>query len=332
MVLFICKKNEIYGGLSYCRRSSGLWNSARYTVEALNHAGVLADLVEVTDNNDIDAVVTKFKPDKVVIEALWVVPEKFDVLMNLHPKVQWFIHMHSNIPFLALEGIAMSWLAGSAYRGVKVIANSKEAFEALKPLIESKLIWLPNCYETRHRPSVEKSPGRVLDVACFGAIRPLKNQLIQALAALKYARSEKKRLRFHINATRCETGGDPILKNLIQLFSINCRDADLVCHPWYEPEDLKKVLRDMDIGMQVSLSETFNVVTADYVSAGLPVAVSDEVSWVSKYSTCNPSDINSIVDCMDTAWRWRILIHWNQYLLNRFADHAADEWVHWALN
>lgn len=37
----------------------------------------------------------------------------------------------------------------------------------------------------------------------------------------------------------------------------------------------------MDMGTQVSLTETFNIVTADFMSCGVPVVVSEEVEWMS---------------------------------------------------
>jgi hypothetical protein len=59
-----------------------------------------------------------------------------------------------------------------------------------------------------------KAEDQFLDVACFGAIRPLKNQLMQGVSAIRCAESIHKTLRFHINASRAEQKGDNVLKNL----------------------------------------------------------------------------------------------------------------------
>lgn len=146
-IQFILKKNETYSFTHYCRRSSGLWNSVSFVSRALSIAGFEGvEQVEVGDNNDIDREVTRFKPDVVIIEALWVVPEKFDVLKKLHPKVKWFVHMHSGLPFLALEGIAMEWLIGYDDRGVGIIANSPDTFDAFNILAPGAVKFLPNIY------------------------------------------------------------------------------------------------------------------------------------------------------------------------------------------
>ena len=55
----------------------------------------------------------------------------------------------------------------------------------------------------------------------------------------------------------------------------------------------------MDVCLQVSFSETFNIVTADAVSCGVPVVVSKEISWVaSKYfaDPTNAADITAKIE------------------------------------
>ena len=101
-VLFICKIRSNFYGPSF-----GLINSCRFIANALEANGVEAKVVPVVDNSDIDREVHKFKPTHVFIEALWVVPSKFEELIPLHPKKKWFVRIHSKVPFLANEGMAM---------------------------------------------------------------------------------------------------------------------------------------------------------------------------------------------------------------------------------
>ena len=83
-VLFILKSGCGYGHWSH--KSSGLFNSASACAQMLEDDGIPSKVVEVVDNNCIDREVHKFRPTHVIIEALWVVPEKFSVLSKLHPK------------------------------------------------------------------------------------------------------------------------------------------------------------------------------------------------------------------------------------------------------
>src|SRR5574339_131410 len=104
-VLFICKIRSSFYGPSF-----GLINSCRFIANALEANDIKAKVVSVVDNSDIDREVHKFKPTHVFIEALWVVPSKFEELIPLHPKIKWFVRIHSKVPFLANEGMAMHWL------------------------------------------------------------------------------------------------------------------------------------------------------------------------------------------------------------------------------
>lgn len=332
-ILFICKKNENYGFVCYTKKTSGLFNSTRFIVQSLQSKGVNAKIIEVDDNNDIDREVHKFKPHVVVIEAFWVVPEKFDVLKKLHPHVKWFCHLHSDIPFLALEGIAMEWAFAYLTKGVKLIANSVDLYVSLRSILETKdIFYLPNVYLSKPRePRFIEFPDAVqekqaIDIACFGAVRPLKNQLLQAIAAIEFAKTMEKPLRFYINATRIETGGQPVLKNLRSLFA-NTENADLIEMPWMEPEEFITILnQQMDIGMQVSLTETFNVVTADYITAGLPFVCSPIISWVSSRNMAAVDSVIDIVSTMQRVWQNARLVKRNQNLLLDFAREAGDDW------
>lgn len=332
-IQFILKRNLNYNFTSYCRRSSGLWNSTRFIVEGLAARGVHAEIIEVHDGNDIDREVIRFAPDVVVIEALWATPAKMKELLSLHRHRgrKWFIHMHSGLPFLAQEGISMEWLSAYPKLGVGVLANSPETYDAFRSILPSDHVYyIPNVYIPEFRKPVRKRENaQRFDIGCFGAIRPMKNQLAQAIAAIRFSEEHDRSCHFHINGSRIEVGGSPVLKNLIALFEAHPRHK-LIQHDWMEPEVFIDRLHDqVDIGMQVSLTETFNVVTADYVTAGLPVVVSSEVPWASSLNYADFDDISDIVRVMNRAWTYRLLIRWNQHLLHEASCSAQESWFLW---
>ena len=301
-VLFILKKRQT-SHTGYASVSSGLLNSAKFVSDMLNKNGIESHLVEVNDNNCIDREVTKFKPTHVIIEALWVVPQKFEVLTKLHPNVQWIIRLHSDISFLANEGIAIEWIYEYLkYDNVKVSSNDSETNFNFELLTNREFVYLPNYYPVgffnRNKPKPDTK--KVINVGCFGAVRPLKNQLIQAVAALDYADTYGKKLKFHINTQRIEGRGEPVLKNLRALFENNPKH-ELVEHGWLSHDEFIDLVQTMDIGLQVSFTETFNIVSADFVNNNIPVVTSNEVEWVSPIYFANPSKANSIVSRMRRA-------------------------------
>ena len=224
-ILFILKSRESDWGYSGSKES-GLSNSVRFVVEMLNENGIEAKAVEVPDNNCIDREVTSYKPTHVIIEAFWVVPEKFDVLKPLHPNVKWIVRDHSDTPFAANEGILFGWTIDYLRRGVEVMCNSLRAITDMAILAISdgidpcNVTYGPNVYPVPRLCDMQPHERRndVVNIGCFGAIRPLKNHMTQAIAAIAFAKSIGAKLRFHINATRVEGGGNPILKNLRQVF------------------------------------------------------------------------------------------------------------------
>lgn len=345
-ILFIVKRREDYSDhCSYSKQgvSTGLWNSARLIVEMLVKHGVEAKLVEVIDNNCIDREVTQYKPTHVIIEALWVIPEKFKVLTALHPKVKWNIRMHSELPFIANEGIAMKWLLSYlTYNNVTISCNSERFLNEMRFLVKERFniegdvsdsVWYtPNYYMPPNlnvEPSISLYDRDYVNVACFGAIRPLKNQLTQAVGALKFARSIGKKLHFHINIGRVETKGDPVLHNIRDLFSqLESEGHKLVEHIWVPHSEFLNVIKDMDVGMQVSFTETFNIVSADIIACGVPLVTSSEVRWSVPTFVADPTDTNDIAEKLHIALSFECLnVYFNRKRLKSYSRKAAKAWL-----
>ena len=80
-ILFILKRREDFDPTKHTKEGmqTGLFNSATFVKDMLNESGIESKLFIARDNNDIDREVTAFRPTHVIIEALWVVPQKFDI-------------------------------------------------------------------------------------------------------------------------------------------------------------------------------------------------------------------------------------------------------------
>lgn len=297
-ILFILKK-RMTSHLDIKTISSGLLNSANFVNDMLVKNGYDSTLIEVRDNNDIDREVKNHKPNIVIIEALWVVPSKFEILQKLHPNVTWIIRIHSEIPFIANEGIAMQWIYEyQKFKNVFVSVNSNTTFKDLNSLLKKDTIYLPNYYPVNLfdcKNEFSNKDKKIINIGCFGAIRPLKNQLYQAASAIQFADSVGKQLHFHVNVARVENNGDPVLKNLKNLFDNNPKHK-LIEHKWLKHKEFVELVKKMDIGLQVSFTETFNIVAADFVNNNVPVIVSDEITWVSNIYKAEPTESKSIIN------------------------------------
>ena len=303
-ILFIIKKRVDTDASGQKKLiQTGLYNSSNYLNIILNTMGIESYVDYAIDNNCIDRIVTKHRPTHVIIEALWVVPPKFNILCQLHPKIKWIIRFHSDMPFIACEGIAMSWISKySMFKNLYIGCNAPRFFREVKVFLKAKnlsdneinekVIYLPNYYPVDAFKTKPKEEKDEINICCFGALRPLKNQLIQAISAIEFANKINKKLRYHINATRVETNGLPVYNNIKGLFTeLSSDNFELVEHSWYDKEEFLSVCSQMDIGLQVSFSETFNIVGCDMLSQGVPIVCSYDIPWSTntKYNA-SPTD------------------------------------------
>lgn len=330
-VLFLLRKNNDYGSVFYTASKSGLLNSARITREQIQkYLGVTGELKICFDANSIDREVTLFKPHVCVLEALWVTPEKMREISEIHKDVFFVVRVHSEIPFLAHEGIAMEWLLG--YEGIKNVAITfNSAFTAIdfRKATGQRAYYLPNIYEDVYTginfPRHKNKFRKIVNVGCFGAIRPMKNHLSQAFAAIEFAEEIGSVLNFHINSDRLEHGGESVLKNLRALFD-NSRHR-LVEHPWLKRDDFLCLVRQMDIGMQVSFNESFNIVAADFVLQRVPVVVSPTIEWMSPSSKADPIYIEDMVKRLKAIYRRRNYhAYLNALYLDEYNEKAIKAW------
>lgn len=296
-VLFVCKERVSSYGTSI-----GLVNSALFLSNFLIKKGIETKVVTVKDSNFIDKEVHSFKPTHVVIHALFVPPYKIKELTTKYKKINWQVRIHSKIAFLSNEGIAIEWLKEydkiiDTNKNLQITTNSVQAKKSLNKVLIHKVEYLPNLYYPISFRINKKNSNDELHIGCFGAIRPMKNHLIQAMAAIAYADSCNKKLKFYVNSTRVEQKGESTLKNLKFLFEQS--NHELIEVKWMNHSEFLKFVENMDLGLQVSLSETFNIVAADFVNCSVPIVVSDEIEWLSPLSKCSKEDINEIIGSIE---------------------------------
>ena len=341
-VLFILKRREDFNPIKHSPKglSTGLFNSASFVDQMLNDMGTESIIEVALDNNCIDRLVTKHKPTHVIIEALWVVPSKFAVLTKLHPRVKWIIRLHSEMPFMAGEGMAMDWLGDYvSYKNIDIGVNAPRMLDEVKTYLriakgwsghmaDSRVYYMPNFYPQEYTTKRLDLNKYWVDVACFGAVRPLKNHMLQAVAALKFARTVGKQLRFHINVGRIEMKGDPVLNNLRGFFQhLHNEGHQMIGHEWRPREGFLELCSEMDIGLQCNFSETFNIVSADLISQGVPIVGSYEIPWATKLFNARPAESNEIASAMLRTYKYPWANVWlNQRNLTKYTDKTYNIW------
>lgn len=325
-ILFLVKTNQDYGDLVQTSKS-GLRNSAKFVIDAINKFEDIFAVLDFVDNdNQVHKRILLHKPEMVIFEAVYVRPSKLRELISLNPTVKFVTRVHSKVPFLAMEGNVIEWLR--EYEKISVISfNSGQTSHDLGRL-GLKNIYLPNIY-----PHIEflgncNQPRKYLyNIGCFGSIRPFKNQLNQAVAAMLFAENRGSAVHFHINSTRIEQRGESVLKALRGLF-LNTRHK-LVEHEWLDHQPFLELISQMDACMQVSFTESFNIVTADCISQHIPIVVSREIEWLSstKADQNNADEIaNVLAYAIDNK---RELTEDNIRDLKKHNHHSIEHWFKW---
>lgn len=339
-ILFLLKyrvSNE-YNNLA----SSGLFNSMKFINDALFESGFNTGYVHCIDSNEIDREVHKAKPKIVILEAYWVTPNKMRELIKLHPNVKWIIRIHSNLPFFVTETIALKWtFEFITLKNVFIAANNIELYNGLLEIAENtnyyffrkKIMFLPNYYlldeSIKKSKKIDKNQEEI-NIGCFGALRLLKNQMNQALASIKFANDNNLKLNFHINVSRLEgNGANGVLENIRNLFIPFSASHKLVEHTWLEHGDFKNLVRTMDLGLQVSFTETFNIVAADFVDELVPVVVSKEIDWVEKKCFADPTSVDDISKKIEEIIfaKYCLTTHKNKRNLKKFVNNSLDMWI-----
>jgi len=347
-ILFLLRQGQTSSGYTpEGKVKAGLFVSASMTLQQLQDNFCIDGMIRVCfDSNQIDKEVFEYKPKFVIIEALWVPPYKFRELVKLHPHVHFIVRVHSELPFLANEGIAFDYIKG--YVGipkVHITFNSKHTAEVVGRVVsDTHTFYLPNIYEdVNYYPttmfegtkleikySLDKGNHlelrrNTLDIGCFGAIRPMKNQLMQAASAIAFGEKTKKRINFHINAGRVEQQGENVLKNIRALFKDT--DHNLIEHGWLERSYFLDLLSNMDLSMQLSLNESFNIVAADSISKSVPTIVSNTIEWmpgITKTSTENYHDIvRTMIKALNNK---RYFLLKSRESLVRYNHNAIRQW------
>jgi len=347
-VLFILKRREDFNAVthSHVGLSTGLYNSAKFMDDMLSDSGIESNLEVAIDNNCIDRLVSKHKPTHVIIEALWVVPTKFAVLQKLHPNVKWIIRLHSEMPFMAGEGNAMDWVGDySGFKNIIVACNAPRMLREIKFYLklrnswtddeaDENVIYLPNYYPQEYKHKKLNKDKSHIDIACFGAIRPLKNHLLQAFAAIEFANQIGKKLRLHVNAGRIEMNGSPVINNLKGLFQHLHRSGhELINHQWRPREEFLKLCSKMDIGLQCNFSETFNIVGADLISQGVPlISNSEEIPWAIHKYCASAVDSEDIIKALHYTYENPELNAFQHQLsLTKYVNETSDIWTKYFL-
>lgn len=289
------KNFAAWKGLSHI----GLGVTAVTNSQVLATEGVEVNVFPVRHNVDIVDSIREYeqktgnKLSHVVISAPWLSTRDVTAMITHFKHIQFTINSHSNVGFLQAdpqgvrllrEALALS----KTHPNIRVAGNSKKFVRWLQSAYGEPVIYLPNLYPLKN--TVKAWDGKTLKIGAFGAVRPQKNLMTAAAAAIVIARFLGVPTEFYISSGR-EEGGTGTITNAIRQMCKDIPNFELKENPWGHWNNFKEVVGSMDLLIQVSYTESFNMVTADGISMGIPSVVSDAIDWAPSSWKAHADDV-----------------------------------------
>lgn len=274
----------------------------------------------------------------VIISAPWIESRDLAKLVHGYTEIDFAVCSHSNVGFLQAdpngvrllkEGLELQ-LGSSNFH---VAGNSRKFCSWIERAYLRPIIYLPNLYAVRgDAPSRHKWSGGTLRIGAFGAVRPLKNLMTAAAAALEVSNRLSADVELHISGGRAEGGGETVMRSVREMLS-GVRNVKLVENNWQSWPAFRQLVRHMHLLLQVSYTESFNNVTADGIAEGVASVVSDAIDWVPERWKAASDDVNKVADValslIGDSWAAKDgmkaldvhnalgIVAWSDYLLKR---------------
>lgn len=274
------------------------------TMQYLRSKGIYTDVSGVDSVDDIHRKLNSGNHGytHVIIFAPWLHAHVLTHLAFAHPAIEFAVTCHSNVGFLSADAAAFEHIR--EYMKVELntpnfhlACNSEELSQWVRRTYGTIAWDLPNLYMLDGTSASRLSrpfSGDLLRIGCFGAVRILKNTLSAGAAALEIAKILNVDVEFFISSHGIEGENKSVIDSLREMFA-GVRFAKLIDVPWENWAQFKiSTVAHMDLGIQPSYTETFNLVAADFVSEGKPSVVGHAIKWAPDEWKANVDEVSDI--------------------------------------
>ena len=267
------------------------------TAKFLRKHGVETVVFPVRHNVDVVNHIDKYnetheKPlTHVVISAPWITAYDMKSLVSNFKDIKFVVLSHSNVGFLQADPHGVELYReyvkiSKTYTNLQVGGNCKNFTEWFEIAYNEPCVCLPNIYPVDKVKSKKWDGKSKLKIGAFGAIRPEKNFMTAAAAAVAIHSILQVPVELHMS-----TGGDGCKSSTLPAIVEMTEHIDgfkLIRHDWNTWDKFIKLVEKMDLLIQVSYTESFNMLTADGISVGVPTVVSPVIFWAPESWMANP--------------------------------------------
>ena len=269
------------------------------TAKYLRNHGIDTAVFPVRHNVDIVNSLDKYnethahKLTHCIISAPWLSVMDLEALLHNFKNIQFVVLSHSNVGFLQADPCGVALLRryseiAKRHHNFKVGGNCPAFTDWFEVAYGEKCVCLPNIYPCDKVTSKVWDGKSTIKIGAFGAIRPEKNFMTAAAAAMAIHGMLKAPIELHMS-----TGGDGCKSATlpaIEQMTEGVEGVTLIRHHWNTWDKFIQLIAKMDLLIQVSYTESFNMVTADGVSVGVPTVVSPVIFWAPESWKANPDE------------------------------------------
>lgn len=268
----------------------GLGVSAAYTAKTLRKHGHRAEAWPTKNPAHLVAQLTMARASgdpvsHVIMSAPWIATSDIAQMASQFSDTSFVIVSHSAVGFLSADTHAIKLLKEAAElqmltHNVFVGGNARKFTDWATRTWGVNVVWAPNLYDLSEVFDRSRHwNGGALRIGMFGANRPLKNFISAAAAVAEMATSLRVPIELFINSGRNEGGNKRAIDEMLNgVPGLTVREIG-----WLSWPQFRALVRQMDLVLQPSYTESFNVVSADAVAEGVPVVVSDAIDWLPRW-------------------------------------------------
>jgi hypothetical protein len=156
--------------------------------------------------------------------------------------------------------------------------------------------YLPNLYDTSTFKAVGQrlpwQPGNTLRIGVFGAMRPLKNMTSAVAAAVDLACQSRSDVEVWVSEGR--TDGPTSVPTAIDQLTSRVPNLKLMKTGWQTWPAFRQTVSKMNLLLNPSYTESFQIVCADGVAEGVCSVVSDAIDWAPPSWQACADDVSDI--------------------------------------
>lgn len=301
--VLLCYKNfGAYVGISHI----GLGVSALNNSKMLNSLGIETEVLPLKDQFDLRKFLNLSGAPytHVVVSAPWISTAAWSQLCAMWPQIKFAMNCHSNVGFLQADSNGIQLLREQLQlemgtHNFHVAANSERMCQFVQDAYGDPCTYLPNLYYLgEHHEHNQRSgwhhTGGVLRIGIFGATRMLKNMLSAVGAAIVISRNLKAQTEIWISTGREDGREVGVILRAIKNLTANIPNVSVKEASWSSWPSFCKIVGSMHLLMQPSYTESFNMVTADGASQGVPSVVSGAITWAPHEWKADIDDVENI--------------------------------------